>query len=270
MSQIGDTGSIARWGADAVDPEERSLPGLKMKYLLDRIEPSGKLLEIGSGNGKVLRTLARHRRGLELHGCDVRGPDSTPDCYDFHLMTEDIPSQDASFDVVLLFDVLEHVPDPRHTLEEAARVLKPGGRLIACIPVEGQRLSFYELFRRLFGRDTYAITKEHIQAFTRRGLTAMLAERFHVTDVRYAYHTFGQFMDAAFFAAAKLAFVRRFWWEKNIYYNPGTRSGLVSSIGNRALRAANAVAWAESVALGRCRLTSAAVLIDAEVFARSH
>lgn len=41
---------------------------------------------------------------------------------------------DASQDVVASFDVLEHVPDYRKALSEFARVLRPGGRLLATFP----------------------------------------------------------------------------------------------------------------------------------------
>lgn len=41
---------------------------------------------------------------------------------------------DASFDSVLCFDVLEHVPDYRAALHEFCRVLSPGGRLILSVP----------------------------------------------------------------------------------------------------------------------------------------
>ena len=237
-----------------------------MRFLLAHISSPGRVLEIGSGNGKVLRTLARYRSSLELHGCDIRKPYSTPDSYTFHLMSSDIPVPAGSFDTVLIFDVLEHVPDPAFLVDEAARVLRPGGRLLACVPVEGEKFSFYELFRRLCGRDTYAITKEHIQAFTHAELRSLLARRFQMREAKYAYHTFGQLMDAAFFAFARLPLVRRFWWEKNAFYNPeqGHSSG-ATGLANRMLKAANAVAWAESSALERCRFSSAAVLVDAEV-----
>jgi SAM-dependent methyltransferase len=45
-----------------------------------------------------------------------------------------MPLQDASFDIVLLTQVLEHVLRPADVLREIARVLHPGGRLFATVP----------------------------------------------------------------------------------------------------------------------------------------
>ena len=45
-----------------------------------------------------------------------------------------IPAPDASFDAVLCSEVLEHVPDPTHALDEFSRLLKVGGRLILTAP----------------------------------------------------------------------------------------------------------------------------------------
>ena len=44
-----------------------------------------------------------------------------------------IPHDGASFDIVMAAHVLEHLPDPVAGLREMARVLKPGGRLFACV-----------------------------------------------------------------------------------------------------------------------------------------
>lgn len=45
-----------------------------------------------------------------------------------------IPEPDASFEAILCSEVLEHVPEPTHALDEFARLLKPGGRLILTAP----------------------------------------------------------------------------------------------------------------------------------------
>jgi ubiquinone/menaquinone biosynthesis C-methylase UbiE len=43
---------------------------------------------------------------------------------------EDLPFEDASFDTAVFTLVLCSVPDPRASLEEVSRVLKPGGRML--------------------------------------------------------------------------------------------------------------------------------------------
>ncbi len=45
-----------------------------------------------------------------------------------------IPAPDASFDAILCSEVLEHVPEPTHALDEFMRLLKPGGTLILTAP----------------------------------------------------------------------------------------------------------------------------------------
>ncbi len=45
-----------------------------------------------------------------------------------------LPLPGASFDTVILSDVLEHVPEPRHLWAEMARLLRPGGRVLMNVP----------------------------------------------------------------------------------------------------------------------------------------
>jgi len=49
---------------------------------------------------------------------------------DLHGSLEAIPVDDASFDVVLCLQVLEHVPDPGAAVRELRRVVRPGGRVL--------------------------------------------------------------------------------------------------------------------------------------------
>lgn len=45
-----------------------------------------------------------------------------------------IPEPDASFDAILCSEVLEHVPEPTHVLDEFVRLLKPSGKMILTAP----------------------------------------------------------------------------------------------------------------------------------------
>ncbi len=258
----------SHWGTRAVDLSERALPSLKAKFLVDHAPRSGKLVEIGSGDGKLLRTLRQHLPALELHGCDVRNVITAPDVYEFRRIVGDsgrLPYDDGTFEAVAIFDVLEHVPDPERTLDEIRRILKPGGKMIAFIPVEGEPISFYTLYKAILGKETFAETKEHIQAFTHEGLRAALDRRFTVAgEPAYAYHPLGQFMDASFFAATKLERLRRFWWKENTYYNDAPTDPRESSTGagvmNGLLRVANRTAFLESTLLRSVRAGSAGLL----------
>ncbi len=268
MAEALAPGPSRHWGAEVVDIHGRDLPGLKAAFLVECAPPSGRVLEIGCGEGKMLRTLARHRPALSLEGCDVRQPASVSPEYDFRLVPGDgsLPYPDGRFDAVMVADALEHVPDPMRYVGEAARVLKPGGRFIAFVPTEGQPFSFYRMYRRLLGDDLYVRTKEHVQAYTRTSVRALITSHFSgEVSERYAYHLAGHFMDATFFAAHRLRFVRDFWWRDNVYYNAGRGEPRVSArLLNALLRIANAVAWAESRLLARIPLTSTGMLLVAK------
>jgi SAM-dependent methyltransferase len=52
-----------------------------------------------------------------------------------------LPYKDATFDVVVHSDTLEHVPNPIHALEECKRVLKKGGALCLTVPIVVGRMT---------------------------------------------------------------------------------------------------------------------------------
>lgn len=256
----------ARWGDALVDPSEPSLPGLKARFLVDHVPSTGKLLDIGCGEGKLLRTLARERPGLALHGCDIRVPQRAPDVFAFRqVVSAALPYDDGTFDAAMLFDVLEHVPDPAAMILETARVLRPGGVLVAFVPVEGERFSFYRLFRKILGDDVYVETKDHIQAFSHATIEGLVDRAFSRDTTAYAYHFAGHAMDAAFFAAQKLKSLRDFWWKKNTFYvAEPTEQDAATGAMNGVLRLANHVAYLESRALAKVRATAAGVLYAAK------
>lgn len=68
---------------------------------------------------------------------------------------EALPFASDSFDAVSALDVLEHVPSPRATLDEIARILRPGGWLVLSVPNRGllsewDSLNRYQTLRHRF------------------------------------------------------------------------------------------------------------------------
>ncbi|GAB4163067.1 MAG: class I SAM-dependent methyltransferase [Planctomycetota bacterium] len=107
--------------------------------MLDRIVGSRTdlaILEIGCGTGGLLSTLEAHGR---VHGCDIDF-ESMRFCRErgFERMLVgsgyELPYLDESFDLVGMFDTIEHIPDEHRALSEAHRVLKPGGTLFLSVP----------------------------------------------------------------------------------------------------------------------------------------
>lgn len=253
------------WGSEAIDPRGFNLPALKVKYILDHLPVTGDVLEVGSGDGKILRTLATQRAGLHLHGCDIRNWENPDEGMQFRQMERDIPYADGSFDAVLVVDVLEHVDDPAHLVSEIARVLKPDGRFVGFVPIEGEKRSLYTLYRGLLGEDLYARTKHHVQAFSHADMAGLLGRHFDVSDVTHAYHVLGHLMDATFFAAAHLPRLQRFWWRENKYYaaEADSTKGPLAFALNRMLELGNALAYMESRLLAKRRIAAAGMLFEA-------
>jgi SAM-dependent methyltransferase len=250
---------------DLVDVDSCDLPAMKARFLVERVPHGATVLDVGCGGGKMLRTVAAHRSDVVLLGCDIKEPEVVDD-FSFALVDAadaHLPYDDASIDVVLMIDVLEHLYEPARVLAEVDRVLRPGGRLLAFVPVEGEPVSFYALFRRLFGQDLYVETKQHVQAFRYRDVDELLAG-FEVAEQEYAYHALGQLMDATLCAGLRFGPVRRLFWRSSPYHGSGAaRGSLVGGVFGLLMRCANALAWGESRLLRRVRLGSAGVLIDA-------
>jgi len=93
----------------------------------------GQVLDIGCGEQKPRRYLNPDAAytGLDYYRTATEWYGTRPQVYSDACA---LPFQRASFDWVLLLDVLEHVPAPDRTFDEAFRVLKSGGRLILQVP----------------------------------------------------------------------------------------------------------------------------------------
>jgi SAM-dependent methyltransferase len=92
---------------------------------------SGRMLDVGCGNKPFANTF---REYVSEHiGCDV--VQSSESRADILCLATSLPFKDASYDTVLITQVIEHVADHRALLQEAFRVLKTGGVLIVSGPM---------------------------------------------------------------------------------------------------------------------------------------
>ena len=106
---------------------------------LARARPASAL-EVGCGNGRFFRTLARagfdgRYVGTEVAGWIVQGCRRRhPDAGFIAATAYQIPVADGSFDVCFSYGVIESLVYPEKALAEMLRVLKPGGRLVLLFP----------------------------------------------------------------------------------------------------------------------------------------
>ena len=95
-----------------------------------------RILDVGCGTGANLIMLSKHG---DAEGVDV-SEDALAFCRERGLdkvrlgAGEELPYEDATFDLVTAFDVIEHMDDDLAGLREMRRVLRPGGRVLLFVP----------------------------------------------------------------------------------------------------------------------------------------
>lgn len=126
-------------------PSRRANVDYSVMYLTNK--SGGKLLEIGCGNGGMLKN-------MNLLGWQTEGVDFDPAAVEIARAKglkvnlgslHDQEYVDSTFDAVILSHVIEHVPNPLALLSEIHRILKPGGIISLVTP------NFKSLGRNVFG-----------------------------------------------------------------------------------------------------------------------
>lgn len=108
---------------------------LSLMFLGDR--PPGSVLDVGCGDGEYLARMKPLGWAVDGVDFDAQAIASARVRHGLTLRCGDLASQrfpTAIFDAVTMRHVIEHVPEPVPLLAEAARILKPGGRLVVVTP----------------------------------------------------------------------------------------------------------------------------------------
>ena len=99
------------------------------------LEFKGKLLDLGSGDGSFVDYCKE--QGVDAIGIDLA------DGVDFE--KDEIPESTSSYDIVMMYSVIEHVWNPSLLLSETSRCLKPDGVLVVVTPnIDTCGSSFYD------------------------------------------------------------------------------------------------------------------------------
>jgi SAM-dependent methyltransferase len=146
------------------------------------------LLDIGCGEGVLTQQWARRLGDRRVVGIDLEDPKlraewakrSAPNLEYRAMAAENLPFADSEFDVATAIEVLEHVPDPEHTLAEMARCAER--HLIVSVPRE-------PLWRMLnMARGAYwrslGNTPGHLNHWSKRSFESLLSRHGKVIEAR--------------------------------------------------------------------------------------
>lgn len=144
-----------------------------LRHLLARRLPPARVLEIGCGHGGYVALLG-------WVGFDATGTEMSPWVVEFAQKSfgvralagriEDVSLPEGTFDVIVLNDVLEHLPSPANTLARCARLLTPNGFFVIQTPEYKEHLTESDLRRTddLFLKHMDGNNDEHLYLFSRR------------------------------------------------------------------------------------------------------
>ena len=158
-----------------------------LNELFERAAPQS-LLDIGCGEGVLTHDWAQRLGDRRVVGIDLDDPAlraqweqrSAPNLEYRVMRAENLPFGDREFDVVTAIEVLEHVPDPEHTVAEMARCA--GSHLLVSVPRE-------PLWRALnIARGAYlgalGNTPGHLNHWSKRSFVALLERHGEVVEAR--------------------------------------------------------------------------------------
>lgn len=158
-----------------------------LQDLFERADPRS-LLDVGCGEGVLVQRFARQLPERRVVGIDLEEPSiqagwaehAAPNLEYRVMRAERLPFAANEFDVACAIEVLEHVPDPEHTLSEMSRCAER--HLLVSVPRE-------PLWRMLnMARGAYwgalGNTPGHLNHWSRRAFVALLSRYGTVVEVR--------------------------------------------------------------------------------------
>ena len=112
--------------------KDKSVMRIMMNNYVPQYEIRGKTLDVGGGKQRYLEYFSdEQKNGLDIENYDKRRGENAKRL-DFEV--DAFPSEDHTYDSVLMLNLLEHIYNHRFVLGESYRVLKVGGKLSGFVP----------------------------------------------------------------------------------------------------------------------------------------
>ena len=145
---------------------------LYIKYMEKALGRKGRLLDVGCATGYFM-TIAKNL-GWEVEGIEISkyatSVGSLKGLTIYNGVLEDVSLPEHSFDAVTLFDVVEHLRDPKSTVLQAKRLLKEGGIIAVTTPDTGG------LWAKMLGPWWHLVSPpEHLVLFNRNNFSDLIA-----------------------------------------------------------------------------------------------
>jgi len=160
------------------------MEALRAELFREWIGTGKDVLDLGGRDGTLTRHFAEGNR-VTIGDIDVSAMETAARNYGVATqevnLNEPLPFADESFDVIVLAEVLEHLPYPAITFGEIRRILRPGGILIGSIPLAYHLKDRWQVLR---GRKLWVNgDPTHVQFFKYDELLEFFAEYLDVQDV---------------------------------------------------------------------------------------
>ncbi|MCC6182967.1 MAG: class I SAM-dependent methyltransferase [Bacteroidia bacterium] len=143
----------------------------KLRYnLIKKYKPNGSLFDLGAGWGHFM--LTGKTLGYEVYGIEISEQPFLYSKHDLKLPVEHIDffkmSEDRKFDIITMWDVLEHIDKADDVIKKCARITNPNGFIVIQVP----QIDSY--FAKKHRDNWKMMSIDHVNYFGKKTITQLL------------------------------------------------------------------------------------------------
>ncbi|HUO45254.1 MAG TPA: class I SAM-dependent methyltransferase [Acidimicrobiia bacterium] len=149
-------------------------------------QPDQRVLDVGCGRGHLVKSLSA--RGIETWGIDLN-PNAEEVAAGANVRTmsaTDLDFADASFDAVVSFHAIEHIPLVGEVFAEMARVVKATGKVLLVYPAEPIRGIYAIPTSVILHKTPFKARQVHVHSLNPQKVKA-LGEAVGLTEIRHSF-----------------------------------------------------------------------------------